>query len=251
MRNLLLILLLITGTQLFAQLTYEDLIQAVDKGSDAGEIKEMIREQGIVFEINRDLLKQMTKEKRPDWLIDLLMDYDQPVYVAEEREERYPSTQLEYWRWHRPYAGYGFWPSVYWHRYGAYDYAYPYRFGYYYPFLGYSFYNSLAWYDPFGYYSPYGYYYPRNIYYGSNIVTRARLTPNGIIIRDDYNTDRNAVRRGSTSTQRLPSSTVSPRASSRSSATSSAPTSSRTRVSAPTSSRSNSSSSTKAVRRKQ
>jgi hypothetical protein len=295
------LLLFLSVSSLYAQLTYEDLAKELDAGTSQEEIKEKIYDQGIVFDINRKLLNKMSKEGRPDWIIDFLMEYDQPVYTASNEyhshghshghsHSHYHGHVFHHrdWRWHRPFVGYGFWPSLYMHRYGPHHGIYDYynlRF----PYYGFSYWGALSFYDPFYYWSPYGGGYYGGIRYGGSGYTRGRLTPNGIIITDGNASEgRQAIRRGSStrvqnrSTQsgstvrrapasssrtRVSSSSNSPRTraisssnnsrtratsssnSSRTRATSSS-SSSRTRASAPSRSRSSSSSDNKAVKRR-
>lgn len=271
MRILWILLVLGFSQTVFAQLTYQDIKDAIAEGQNAQAVEEMLYEQGIAFEINRDLLIQMSKEGQPDWLIDLLMAYDQPVYTYQEEQPHSGHHYHDHLYYHRPYAGFGFWPSYYWHRY---DHRFYDRYYWGFPYAGYALYGAYLWYDPF-----YGYPIRYNHRYQSHLYRNARLTPRGVVVesssgsrqavrrdsqgntnsRRQVSTTRNsrpiASRRSGTSTRsRTPVATpTTSRASGTSTSTASrrgsSSTPSRTRVSAPTSSRSSSNDS-KAVRRR-
>ncbi|CAM2066953.1 hypothetical protein SCOR_16370 [Sulfidibacter corallicola] len=169
------------GSQAFAHLSYDDLQQKLAEGVEKRKLIKEINKEGVSFDVNRKLLRQMKRDKMPDWLIDHLIVLDsrvpshvEPGYVP---PRRYGYT-----------GHYGYGP-LWWNFYSPYHHHYAWS-----PFWDYA-------YAPFGvaglWYLGYPSYYP---YRG---ITRVvRTLPHGHVSRQGYvsrSSDRyrgQAVRRG-------------------------------------------------------
>ncbi|CAM2007429.1 hypothetical protein [Acanthopleuribacter pedis] len=149
---------------LWAQVSYDDIKAKLAEGESPENLAQMIRAEGLSFDVNRKVLRKMNRDKFPDWLIDLLIDLDQGQ-VGEPIVSAYGGSPHDhhhygphYYNRHSPFYGHQYWWWDYW------DYA---------------------WYGPasvFGYWGlghPFGRHY-----YGYRYLNLSR--PSGYVTRGGY-----------------------------------------------------------------
>lgn len=155
-------LVLTAQTGLFAQVTYEELRAQLEEGAGEETLTQMIRAEGLAFDVDKKVLRQMKRDKFPDWLIDLAIDMDQGV-VGQPIVSAYGGGGggyygNDYYDHHHPYYGHNYWWWDYW------DYA---------------------WYGPASVFGFWGLGHPYNHhYYGYRYLNLRR--PSGTVTRGGY-----------------------------------------------------------------
>ncbi len=164
-------LVLTAQTALFAQVTYEELRAQLEEGANEEILTQMIRAEGLAFDVDKKVLRQMKRDKFPDWLIDLAIELDQGV-VSEPIVSAYGGGGGYYSNYyndyHRPFYGHNYWWWDYW------DYA---------------------WYGPASVFGFWGLGFPYNQhYYGYRYLNLRR--PSGTVTRGGYNSPHDDNYRG-------------------------------------------------------
>lgn len=163
MRALIVVVTLVLTAQsaLFAQVTYEELRAQLEEGANEEILAQMIRAEGLAFDVDKKVLRQMKRDKFPDWLIDLAIELDQGV-VSEPIVSAYGGGGGHYSNYYHdhyhPFYGHNYWWWDYW------DYA---------------------WYGPASVFGFWGLGYPFNQhYYGYRYLNLRR--PSGTVTRGGY-----------------------------------------------------------------
>jgi len=239
MRYILLSFLL--GGWAFADVDYETLVNQVRAGTNPENIKQEINEKGLAFEIDRAVLRKLTKDGMPDWVIDFLIDWDNPVPyyetpsgggVGEAWEDGYyPYLEYEnYQPWRYYYSPY--WASTFW------------------CWNPWWFPDANPWYRPYSsFYYPFGYFgYYSGYHFGGSYRLHGVATPDGFHNATGY-TRGHAVRKPGAKATRTTRSRGRTATRSSGSSNGSSRSLSSTRSSSSSSSRSSSSSKGTATRR--
>lgn len=105
---------------LWAQVSYDDIKAKLAEGENPDYLAQMIQAEGLAFDVNKKILRQMKRDKFPDWLIDLAIDMDQGQ-VGEPIVNAYggsPGFQPFYGRGffnpYHPMVGNPFWGWDFW-----------------------------------------------------------------------------------------------------------------------------------------